>query len=245
MIAPVNAPLLMAEQRTLDEAFGKSGAIQLDEGPIAPVARVVNRAREQLLARSGFSFEQDGGASRRRRRDGLQEATDLDALTDDRALVAELHDFAPQRIVLAAQAHDLECLRNGQLELFRADGLGDVIHRAGLDRRHRLLDRGVTGEHDQRDIVAFLLQELEELEPRQPGHAKVRDDQVDVSLRERLQRLGHIVRADGGMAGPLESVLEDETDGGLIVHIQDGGHLTGVRRAITGRGEEYCRDAPM
>ena len=42
------------------------------------------------------------------------------ALADDRALVAKLHHLAAQRVVLAAQAHDLERLRDRQLELLAA-----------------------------------------------------------------------------------------------------------------------------
>jgi hypothetical protein len=88
-----------------------------------------------------------------------------------------------------------------------------------------------------------LLEELEELEPRQSGHPVVRDDQVDVPLRERLERFGNAVRADGRVAGPLERVLEDEADRGLIVHVQDGGHVPAYHSE--GGGEEYSRDVSM
>jgi hypothetical protein len=150
---------------------------------------------------------------------------DLEALADDHALVAELHHFAAQGVVLAAEPHDLERLGHGELELLRPHGLGDVVHRAGLDRGDGVLDRRVAREHDQGDVVPFLLQQLEELEPRQPGHPVVRDDQVDVSLGERLKRFRHAVRANGRVARPLERVLENEPDRGLIVHVQDGGHV--------------------
>jgi hypothetical protein len=70
---PGERPLLVAEQRALDEPFGQRGAIQLDERAVAPVARVVDGACEQLLARPGFPFEEDGGTSRRGGRHGLHE----------------------------------------------------------------------------------------------------------------------------------------------------------------------------
>src|SRR6266481_1222311 len=41
------------------------GAIQLDEGAPATRAEVVNCARDQLLARAGFSLDQNGGIGRR------------------------------------------------------------------------------------------------------------------------------------------------------------------------------------
>jgi hypothetical protein len=235
----------VAEQRALDESFGEGRAIQLDERTVAPVARVVDGASEQLLARSRFPLEENRGAGRGGGRHGLEQPLDLDALADDRALAPELHHLAAQGVVLAAEPHDLECLSHGQLELLRPHWLGDVVHRAGLDRRDGVLDRRVAGEHDQRDVVALLLQQLEELEPRQPGHPIVRDDQVDVPLRERLERFGDAVRADGRMARPLERILENEPDRGLIVHVQDGGHVRAWGVRPEDGGEEYCRDVSM
>ena len=47
-------------------------------------------------------------------------------------LVAELHHLAAERLVLAALAHNLERLFHCELELLRADRLGDAIDTAGL-----------------------------------------------------------------------------------------------------------------
>ena len=69
--------LLVAEEGALDQTFGEGGAVQLDERAVATVARVVDGAREQLLAGARFALEQDGGARRRGGRDGLEQATDL------------------------------------------------------------------------------------------------------------------------------------------------------------------------
>ena len=242
---PGERALLVSEQRALDEPFRERGAIELDERTVSAVARVVNGAGEQLLARARLPFQQNGGAGRGGGGHGLKKATDLEALADDGALVPDLHHLAPKRVVLAAQAHHLERLGDRELELLGTHRLGDVVHRARLDRRDGVLDRGVAGEHDQRDVVALLLEQLEELEPRQPGHPVVRDDEVHVPLGERLERFGDAVRADGRVAGPLERVLEDEPDRGLIVHVQDCGHVPAWEAATLEGGEEYSRDVSM
>src|SRR5689334_2992503 len=63
--------LLVAEQRALDESFGERGAIQLNERTVAPFALRVDDPREQLLTRSGFTLEKNGGAGRRGGGDSL------------------------------------------------------------------------------------------------------------------------------------------------------------------------------
>src|SRR3954471_7029269 len=128
--------LLVAEQRALDQSFGKRGAVQLDEWSVAPVALGVNRAREQLLAGAGFAFEQHRGARRRGGGDRLQHAADRRAIADDLPLVAILHHLFAKPLILLSQTNDLERLVHSKLELLRADWLRDVVDSAGLDRRH-------------------------------------------------------------------------------------------------------------
>ena len=123
-------------------------------------------AREELLAGARFALEQHGRARRRGRRDRLQHAANRRAVADDLPLVAELHHLAAQPFVLAAQPHDLERLIDRELELLRADRLRDVVDRAGFDRRDRVLDAAVAGQHDQRRLVSLLPQQREEFEAR-------------------------------------------------------------------------------
>ncbi len=194
--APGERPPLVAEERALHQSLRERGAVELDEGPVAAVALVVDRPREQLLARAALALQQHRGAGGRRHRHRLQDAAQRRALADDLPLVAELHHLAAQRLVLAAQPHELQRLVHRQPQLLGAHRLGDVVDRPGLDRRHRVLDARVAGEHDQRDVVPLALQQRQELQPGEPRHAVVGDDQVHPSAREHLQRLGHAARAD-------------------------------------------------
>jgi hypothetical protein len=49
----------MAEELTLQQPGGNSGAIQLDENMIAPRTQVVNGTRDQLFAGARFSLYED------------------------------------------------------------------------------------------------------------------------------------------------------------------------------------------
>src|SRR6476659_10443805 len=80
---------LVAEQCALHQSFRERGAVQLDEGAVASVARVVERASEQFLAGAGFALQQDGRPGRGGGADRLQQPADMWAVSDDRPLVTE------------------------------------------------------------------------------------------------------------------------------------------------------------
>jgi hypothetical protein len=96
-----------------------------------------------------------------------------------------------------------------------------------------MLDGGVTREHDERDVAPFGAQQLEKLEPGQPRHPVIGNDEVDVAARERTERFRHACRTDGGVTQALECVAEDEPDRGLVVDVEDVCHLSTAKLAQT------------
>src|SRR5262245_37231005 len=52
--------LLVSEQLTLEKARGNRGAIQLDERVVTASAQLMDRSRDQFLARSGLAGNQHG-----------------------------------------------------------------------------------------------------------------------------------------------------------------------------------------
>src|SRR6185436_17268063 len=54
-------PLLVPEERALDQALRHRGAVHRDEGRLSTRALLMDRARDQLLARPRFSLEQHRG----------------------------------------------------------------------------------------------------------------------------------------------------------------------------------------
>ena len=57
----------MPEHLAFQQAGGDGGAIQVDEGALAPRAEVVDGARHQFLAGAGFAENQDRGIGGRNR----------------------------------------------------------------------------------------------------------------------------------------------------------------------------------
>ena len=193
--------LFVSEQCRFDQPLWERGAVQFDKWALAPVALVVDRACEEFLAGSRLALEQDGRARWRGHRDCLHDAPDRRRVTDDLPLVAKLHDLLAEGLVLAPQPHKLERLIDGQFQLLWTNRFGDVVDRAGFNRRDRVLDAGVSRQHDERDVVAFPRQQLDELEPRQPRHPIIGDDQIDTTAFQNLQCFRDAPRADRRMSG--------------------------------------------
>src|SRR5260370_12837519 len=55
---------LVTEQFVLDQSLGNCGAVQGHKRLLATVGQMVNRAREELLARATFAQQQRGGIGR-------------------------------------------------------------------------------------------------------------------------------------------------------------------------------------
>ena len=94
-------PGLVAEELRLEEGLGERAAVDGDEGPPSPRARVVQGTGEQLLAGSGLALEEHGAIARRHLREDVEdpshgrtaahEVADLEAAGE---LLAQLLDRA-------------------------------------------------------------------------------------------------------------------------------------------------------
>ena len=65
--------LLVAEQLVLENVLGERGAVEREERPLRAIALLVNRARDELLARAALAEDEDGGGGGR---DGVEDAVD-------------------------------------------------------------------------------------------------------------------------------------------------------------------------
>ena len=75
--------LLVSEQLALEQARRHRRHVHPDERPVAPLAQVVDRVRDQLLAGARLSEEQHGAVGWRDGLDGLQHSPQGRARADD------------------------------------------------------------------------------------------------------------------------------------------------------------------
>lgn len=87
-----------------------------------------------------------------------------------------------------------------------------------------MLDVGVTGHDDDRDLESLLLQQLEQIEPVELGHGVVGDHEIRRYPGYRVHRIVHAGDQQRVMPDLREGELEDDPDRGLVIHAENGCH---------------------
>ncbi|MNC86188.1 hypothetical protein D3C83_18260 [compost metagenome] len=107
--------------------------------------------------------------------------------------------------------------------------LGQVLEGAALESGDRRVEVGVGGHDDDRHGGMALLDGLQQLQAREPGHADVRDEDLGSAARKRVERLlrrGERVEVD---ALARERLLDHPADGAVVVDDPDRFHVSGSR----------------
>src|SRR5690625_3126386 len=102
--------LLMSEEHTLDEVLWHRSGIYRDEGPISPVAELVEGTGEEFFPGPRLAFEEDCRPCRCDGRHSLEDSFEGGALSDQLPLAPELADLLPQLGILSSEPDELECL---------------------------------------------------------------------------------------------------------------------------------------
>ena len=200
----------------------------------------MDSAGEELLAGPRLTLKENRGARAGGHRHRLEDAPDLAALADDLAPMPELGHLAAEVLVLPAESGVGERLGDGELELLALERLLEVVDRPRLDRRHRVVNARIAGEHDQGDVIALAHEEGQELDPRQPRHLEVGDDQVDPSAGHLLQGIRDARGDERRVACAPERPLERGAHRGVVVHAEDGRHRRGWRARPGARAAPFA-----
>ena len=102
--APVNAPFSWPNSSASIRLSGQGGAAHLDERFLGPQRVVVNRVRDELLARARFAADEHGRVRRRDLRHLLVDLPNRSARPDDVREVVLLPQLLPEMLVLVDQA---------------------------------------------------------------------------------------------------------------------------------------------
>ena len=166
----------------------------------------VDHARGELLAAAGFAVDEH-------RRLALGEALDQ---------VADLHHrrrFAEQLVArhrLRLLRH-LERLLDERAQLLERDRLREVVERAGLERRDRVLGAAVRGDHGDGNVEPFLVDVLDDAQALAVGQAHVGEAEVERLLVEEPDRFADRFGARRVESHPRQRELEQLEQIGLVV----------------------------
>ena len=128
-------------------------------------------------------------------------AHDLAELGTPRQLRPEEDHLALEGALLQCPAHDGE-------DLVILEGLGQIVERAELHRRHRRAHGLHGGDEDHLHLLVDGLDPLEDLDAVHSREADVEEDEVDFARSDDLDGLAPVDRFE-----QLVVVLQDEAEG--------------------------------
>ena len=122
-----------------------------------------------------------------------------------------------KRIALA-QFGIFQLATDGDLELIKADRLGQVLDGTGLDQTDGVADRTIAGQHDDRELPCQHFHQLRRIGIRQ---AKIEKDEIRFALGKDGGSLSPAQRTNG-----IQTHVPDLLDEQPVEHliIIDGGH---------------------
>ena len=217
-IAPVNDPFDVPEELALDQLTRNRRAVHLDERLRRARRQPVQRARDELLARSVLAGDQHARRRCGHALDLLDERANREGLADD--LVARL-DARAEAAVLLAQHHVLERIAQRDLNAIGVERLLEKIVRAELRGLHGGLDGAVTADHhdDRRRIL--LANPLERLEPVDAAHLHIHEHQIRMPLLVLRDRVHRVRDRAHFVAVVLEELAERGANSLLVVGDQN------------------------
>ena len=198
----------------------------------------MHRAGDEFLAGAALAEDQRARVGLGDGLDQLAQRAHLRAFADDVLEAINLRGAGAQGLVVLEQAMALGAAAHGVEQFLGGERLGEVIHRAGLDRLDGELGRGVGGEHQRGQVGplgADFGQEFVAAHPAEPG---VGDDHEEFLVRQQPQCFL------GGVGGPRFVIFIPQhrrqglTHVFLVINDQDWGqcnaHGPSLRDAFAG-----------
>ena len=214
---------LVAEQLGLEQVLRHRRGVDGDEGLCGARTMPVQRPGDKLLAGAGLAGDQHRDARLGKAADGAENLLHRRRVAEDLGRLRQRLDGLGLAPALVERAPD-------QLDrLVDVEGLRQVLVGAALERGHGAVEIGVRGHHDHRHRGMALLDRLQQLQPRQAGHAHVGDQHLRRAAGERIERFlrgGERAERDALAA---QRLLDHPADGAIVVDDPDRFHVSGSR----------------
>ena len=175
-VAPVNEPLLVAEQLGLDQVVGNRRAVDLHEPLPAAQAVAVDQARHQLLADAALAADEHRRVRSAPR--GAPPPAPAASRGSRRPSGGAPRPGAPELAVLVREAALVERVADGHEHALGRQRLLEEVERPALGRLDGRGDRPVPEIITTGVASAIALMPLEHLEAVHAGHLDVEEDEV-------------------------------------------------------------------
>ena len=212
----------VAEQFAFEQRFGNRGAVDAGVIRLAPLAQMVQRAGDELLAGAALAENQN---ARIGLRDGLDQFSQFPHPRRFADNLVERDDFAgarAQRGVFPQEPVAFGAPGHGVQQFLGRERLGNVVNRAGLDGFDGELGRRVSGDHEHgqlRPLVAGAGQKIVATHPAEP---RIGDDHEKFLAREQFERLLGGFDGARGIALVFQHRLQRQAHVLLVIHDEHG-----------------------
>ncbi|MNE19286.1 hypothetical protein D3C80_1123590 [compost metagenome] len=208
----------MAEQLGLEQLLGDRRAVESDKGLAGARAKLMQAARDLLLAAAGFAANQHVDRQAGEVQDLLAQLLHALGHAQQIRLQAYLQiGLFMQAAVLQHQLAFFQGAAQAAEQGFGAEGLfkkvvGAIAH--GLDRHRHI---AMAGEQDHRQVGIAGLQLFEQLQAVHAGHAHITEDHPGEVHRQLLQAVFGTAEQLHVEAGQAQPLLYGGADAGFIV----------------------------
>ncbi len=208
----------MSEQFAFDELTGNGRAVHLHERLLGARTLSMNGARHEFLAGAVLAGDEHTRGRGGHLLDPFEQRPDTERTPHD--FVTALDGLAQPR-VLFTELPVLERIAQQHQHAIGVERLLEDVVRAELRGFHRRLDRGVAADHHHRGGGISLPQALEHLEPVEPRHLHVEEDQLRTEAVVLRDAFGAAARGLHLEALIFEQLAEGLTDSRFVVNDED------------------------
>ena len=217
---------LVAEQLALDQAGGKGGAVDGDEGAAGAAADVVQGAGRHLLADAGVADDQHVGVGAGQRPEAIAQVDHRRRAAGKPGLeIVALAGGGAQQPVFQHEAAAVERAGGDVGEVLGIERLFDEVVGPLAHGAHGELHVAMAGDEDDRQVGVDVAHPGEERHPVHARHADVADDDAVEAGRDVVEHgLGRGKAADRE-AGELERLGRRMADVLLVVDEENAARL--------------------
>ncbi len=173
-------------------------------------------SRDELFACAALAGDENKGVARGDARHEAEYLLHGFALADDVAKAVLAFNLALQMLDAPVQLSILERLVCNDDELFKLEGLGDVVERSELHRLDRRFDGTEGGNHHDVRGLTRRLDIADEVKAVDIGHAQVGYHQVD-GMRENEVHAGSAIGGSKHIKSLVTQLLHEEVAHGIVI----------------------------
>ncbi len=230
---PGERALDVTEQLGLGQALGNRRRVERDEGLVPARAVVVNRPRNELLARAGLALDQDRAVHRRDELEGREDMVHRRAAADDAIEAETIVQPGPQLRVLVPETAFADAGVQHLRQLDELKRLDQEVDGAALDRLDRVLDPAEPGDDDGANLGIAGERRFEDVHAVGVGQPQIDDEPVVGKPFETGDGVAAVERLRDGKAFGFERFGDKLTQIGLVFDNEHGGlvvlsHRVGV-----------------